>query len=132
MVLNVRKLAALDLHFLGSRLILIEFALGVIGPLVFGTLTIRSALRHGFPLGPTLFGVYLMSLGINYIPLFVHAANLVRTGDASREIAEELANKRATFRRYRRQSLYLLVPFAVPLFALLQNRKSNGHCSPRK
>lgn len=122
MGLHVRKLAALDLHFLGPGLILTEFALGVVGSLVLGGMTLRGALLKGWPLRQTVFGAYLLSLGINYVPLLLHAVGLVRTGMASREIADEVANSGAAFRKYRRQSLYLLIPLAVPLFALLQRR----------
>ena len=123
MTLNVRKLAALDIHFLGPALIVTEFALGVVGPFVLGVLTFRTALRHGWPLGLTIFGAYLLTLGVNYIPLLLHAVSLVRSGSASDEIAHELSDRRAAFAKYRRQSLYLLLPFVVPLMAIVQQRK---------
>jgi hypothetical protein len=122
MVVNARKLAAIDLHFLGPRVILAEFALGVSGPIVLGFLTLRGASRHGWPWGVTLFGAYLISLGLNYVPLLLHAIDLVRSRGASCEIADELLERRAAFRRYRRQSLYLLVPLVVPMIALQQHR----------
>jgi len=47
MVLNIRKLAAIDLHFLGPYVILTEFALGVVGPVMLGLFTLRMASREG-------------------------------------------------------------------------------------
>jgi len=123
-MLNVRKLAALDLHVLGPFVIVTEFALGVAGPLALGALTLRSSCRHGWPLGLTLFGGYLLSLGVNYLPLLLHAVSLVRSRSASHEIADELSDRRLTFRKYRRQSLYLLVPFVEPVLAVLQQRQN--------
>jgi hypothetical protein len=119
-MINVRKLAAIDLHFLPHWLILTEFALGVLGPFLLGLLTLRMAHRHAWPFGLTLFAAYLFSLGLNYIPLLLHAISLVRTGTAAAEIAGELSNRPAASRKYRHQSLYLLVPLVVPIAALLQ------------
>ena len=119
-MLNVRKLAALDIHFLGPRLIVSEFAAGVAGPVIFGILTLRMAQRHAWPFGLTLFGAYLLTLGLNYVPLLLHAVSLVRSRAAFREIEHELSDRSEAFRRYRRQSLYLLVPFVVPIIAFAQ------------
>jgi hypothetical protein len=68
-------------------------------------------------------GGYLVLLGVNYLPMLLHAVSLVRTHSASREIAEELVDRRFAFRKYRRHSLYLLVPLVVPLLATLQLRE---------
>jgi len=122
-VVDVRKLAAIDLHFLGPKVILTEFALGVLGPVVLGLLTLRGAARHSWPWGLTLFGAYLLSLGVNYIPLLMHAVDLVRSRNASAEIAEELSERAAAFRKYRRQSLLLLVPLVVPIAAIAQEQE---------
>ena len=75
-----------------------------------------------WPLWHTLLGAYLLSLGVNYVPLLLQAVSPVRTRSASREMAEEVANRTMSFRKYRRQSLYLLIPLAVPVLALLQCR----------
>lgn len=120
MIVNIRKLAAIDISFLGPWVILTEFAIGVLGPFVLGGLTLRMALRHGWPLNLTLFGTYLLSLGLNYIPLLLHAVSLVLSQSVSDEIADELSDRRIAFRKYRRQSLYLLVPLVVPIAAILQ------------
>jgi hypothetical protein len=65
-------------------------------------------------------GAYLLSLGINYLPLLLHAIDMERRGSAGREIADELGDKRSAFRKYRRQSLLLLIPLLVPVAAMVQ------------
>ena len=123
MVIKVRKLAAIDLYILGPYVIVTEFALGVAGPMALGAFTLRMASKQEWPLGLTSFGGYLLLLGVNYIPMLLHAIDLVRSRSASSEIADDLSDRRAAFRKYRRQSLYLLVPLVVPLLAILQQRK---------
>jgi hypothetical protein len=43
-----------------------------------------------------------------------------RRGSAGREISDELGDKRSAFRKYRRQSLLLLIPLLVPVAAMVQ------------
>jgi len=113
---NPRKLAALDLAFLGPWVILPEFILGVVGPISLGIWTMaRIRSTGGF-----LFGVYLCLIGVNYIPLLWHAISLARQGTAHDEIRGEGEDKRKMFRKYRRQSLLLLLPLIVPAVALWQ------------
>jgi hypothetical protein len=117
-VIDLRKLAAVDLAFLGPKVILIEFALGILGPLGFGVLTlIRSQSAGG-----VLFGAYLVSLSLNYIPMLAYAISLSRRGHPEAEFADELGDRRQLFRKYRRQSLVLLVPI-VPLIVAASRRK---------
>ena len=117
---TVRKLAAIDLHFLGTKLILAEFALGVIGPIFFGIWTLRVGNLRSHSWQTTAFGAYLFLLGINYLPLLLHAVGLVRDGSASAEIADDLEDKRTAFQKYRRYSLLLLLPLVVPVVALIE------------
>ena len=125
-MIEVRRLAAVDIAFLGSRLILSEFAIGVFGSLGLGILTlVRTRSLSG-----TVFGAYLVCIGVNYAPLLVHAIDLVRHGTAKQEIADELTEKDRMFRKYRRQSLLLLVPLVMPIVAIVQWRSSErqNHC----
>jgi hypothetical protein len=115
-VIDIRTLAALDIAFLGPRLILIEFTAGVLLPIALGALTLARA----GSLAGALFGLYLITLGINYVPLLLYAISIVRAGSAAAEIAGESHDLRRMFRRYRRQSLLLLVPFAVPMASAIQ------------
>ena len=62
-VINVRKLAAIDLYFLGPKIILAEFGLGV--PIMFalGILSLRVGLLRTHALWQIALGVYLLLLG---------------------------------------------------------------------
>jgi hypothetical protein len=121
--INVRKLAALDIVFHGRKLILIEFAIGTLLPLAIGILSVsRGHSRLLF-----LFGLYMLALGINYLPLLLHAISIVHSGAAAAaEVSHELSNGRQSARKYQVQSLLLLIPFAVPLLALIQLRDRSG------
>ena len=46
--------------------------------------------------------------------------SMVRGGSTLKEISGELADQGAAFRKYRRQSLFLLLPLVVPIAAILQ------------
>ena len=116
-MINVRKLAAVDIAFLGSRFILIEFSIGVFGSLGLGVLT----LSRSHTMGGIALGSYLLFIGVNYVPLLFHAISLAQHNSAHLEIADELTEKRLLFRKYRRQSLLLLVPLVIPVLALAQS-----------
>jgi hypothetical protein len=121
-VIDIRRLAAVDIAFLCSRFILAEFSIGVFGSLGLGVLTLVRT--HSF--GGTAFGAYLLCIGINYVPLLLHAVSIVRHGTANQEIADEMPDKRRMFRKYRRQSLLLLLPLVVPILAIIQRRSSES------
>src|SRR5262249_12381920 len=109
--------AALDLAFLGPVLIITEFTLGVIGPLTLGAFV---AFR-GRSWEQDLVAFYFVALGVDYVPLLVHAILLRNRVTARAVIAEEIsADRRRTMQRYRRGSLLLLVPFVVPVLAVAQ------------
>jgi len=82
-LVNVRRLAAVDLHGLGPKIIIPEFALGALGAPALGVLTL---LRSG---STTMiaFGILLIGLGLNYLPLLIHAIDLTRRSAAGVEIA---------------------------------------------
>jgi hypothetical protein len=117
---SFRKLAAVDLAYLGPKIILTEFALGVIGPIGLGILTLARN-RSG---GGLLLGCYLITLGINYVPLLVYAIGIVRGSSAMAELADEPDDRKAMFRKYRRLSMLLLLPLVVPIVILMQRRRS--------
>jgi hypothetical protein len=120
-MIDIRRLAAVDIAFLGPRIILAEFLIGVLGSTGLGVLT----LVRTHSVGGTAFGAYLVCLGINYVPLLFYAISLARSGTANREIADEIGPTRQVFRKYRRQSLLLLVPLFVPILAIVQGRLKN-------
>lgn len=131
-MLNVRKLAAIDLEFLGARFILAEFGIGAAGSTALGALTIRAGLYRFHSPWLIIFGAYLIFLGMNYVPLLLHAISMVRDGSGHEEIAEDLANKQAAMRKYRRQSLFLLLPLIVPIVAIVQEVKRGRTALPEQ
>ena len=66
-VIDLRKLAAVDIAFLGSRLILTEFSVGALGSLALGVFT----LLQSHSAGGIALGSYLLCIGINYVPLLL-------------------------------------------------------------
>ncbi len=109
--LNVRKLVALDMTFLGTRVIVAEYAAGVLLSWGLGGLSLLKGLA--------LVGIALLWIGLNYVPLFVHAVDLARTGTARQEVAAELADLKQA-RSYSWRQLWILVPLAVVVFDLGQ------------
>ena len=114
--MNVRRLAAVDLSGLGPKIIIPEFALAVLGGPALGVLTVVRSRS----LGMTALGVALIGLGVNYVPLLIHAIDLVRRSAVAAATADEAFDRRSLYAKYRRQSLWLLLPFVVGIAALLQ------------
>ena len=118
-MLNPRKLAAIDLAFLGPKLIISEFTVGVLFSAALGVFVLLRG--HRSPAQIAL-GLYLISLGLNYIPMLVYAIAITRAKSARSELGSELDNKRLAMKKYRRQSLWLLVPLLVPLTVFSQSQ----------
>ena len=119
-VLNARKLAAIDLVFLGSKVIIVEFAIGVFFGVALGFFVLLRG--HG-SLVQVVLGLYLISIGINYVPMLIYAIAISKANSARAELGSELDNKSAAMAKYRRQSLWLLVPLSVPVIVITQTRK---------
>lgn len=118
-VIEIRKLAALEVLFLGPKLVLAEYVCGVFLSAVLGVFV----LMRGQTLWQSLLGIYLICIGLNYLPLLLQAFAL-RDRNAAREvIGNELADTRQTFSRYRSQSLLLLVPLLVAIIGVSQSRR---------
>ena len=121
-MLNVRRLAAIDVAFLGPAIIIAEFAVGVIGPLALGIFI--ASRSHS--VNQAMLAAYFVALGINYFPLLLHALSLRDHSRARLEIESELgSDPRAAMRRYRRGSLLLLLPLVIPFLAVMQARGRN-------
>jgi hypothetical protein len=118
-MINVRRLVAVDLSGLGPKIIISEFALAVIGAPALGVFTL---LRSRSP-GGIVFGITLIGVGVNYVPLLVHAIDLVHHKQVETEIAAENTDRRAIHAKYRRQSLWLLLPFVVAVAAVCRTDK---------
>jgi len=118
-VLNPRKLAAIDIAFLGPKFVIAEFAGGVVLCFALGVFVL---LRSHSSLQFTL-GLYLVSLGINYVPLLAYAVAITRKKSARSELGDELKDERQAMSKYRQQSMLLLVPLLVPILSLLLERR---------
>jgi hypothetical protein len=131
-MIDVRKLAALDLVFHGPLFVLIEFggALVVAGGL--GALSLRSGLSGpGHPVvWEIIVGAALASVALNYLPLLIHAVALVRSGTAREEVAAELEEAKSSSRRYGAQQFLLVVPLAVLVLAMAQALRHRTPAAP--
>lgn len=125
-MIDVRKLAAIDLYILGPKIILAEFGLGVPIMLVLGILSLRLGLFRTHATWQIALGAYLLLLSINYVPMLWCVVDIVRSGTAASELKDELHDKSGAMRKYRRQSVWLLVPLAVPVVWLMQRRRKTN------
>ena len=121
-IIDVRKLAALDLILHGPRFVLIEFGGAVVLAGGLGALSLRAGLAApGHPvLWEIALGVVLASIAANYVPLLVYAVALIRSGTARQQVAPELEQAHRSQRLYGTQQFLLVVPFAVLVLALAQ------------
>lgn len=126
-IINIRKLAALDIAFHGPKLILGEFAFGVILPASLGVLSVRAGFSGAHVnLWYSLLGCCLLCIALNYLPLLLYAISIARRGSAQEEVAFELAQKERYARKYSVQSLLLVLPLVVPILAIYQERQKQG------
>jgi hypothetical protein len=120
-VIEVRKLAAVDMVWLGPRIVIAEYALGIVLLLALGLRSIQVAMAAPSLSVPQLgLGFWLVAIAGNYVPLFLHAVSLKRAGAVEREGRPELA----TARRYGVQQVMILVPLLVVVVAIAQARRS--------
>lgn len=117
-MINPRKLAAIDIVFLGHKLIVAEFAGGVLLATALGVFILVRA--HS--LRQLALGGYFITLGINYVPMLVYAVVIRRNQSAKAELGDELDDPRRAMAKYRRQSLLLMIPLLVPILAIVQKR----------
>lgn len=122
-MIQVRKLVAIELAFLGPRFILAEYAVAVIGGLGLGILTLRAGLMRTHAVWQTALGIYLVFLALTYAVLLGYAIAMARRGNVYDVIANELDDKHAALRKFQRQFLWLLVPLVVPVAAIVQRRE---------
>jgi len=119
-LIEIRKLAAVDMAWLGPKVIVAEYACGVVLPLALGAFTLRSTLSSPKPLNwQTFLGLWLVSIAANYVPLFLYALSIARAGTTKAEGEPE----RAHARRYGVQQVMILIPFLVVVVAVIQERR---------
>jgi len=129
--LDVSRLVELDLAFLGPRVIVGEFAVGVVGCLVLGDLSLSHAIRTHSPLWswPVLLGVELAAIGINYVPLLIEAWRRRSDTNAIAATKAALRDNPGEARSYSWRQAWILVPGAVVLFALSSHRDQSRRSS---
>jgi hypothetical protein len=119
-LIEIRKLAAVDLAWLGPKVIVTEYACGIVLPLALGVFTLHPCLSSPNPLNwQTVLGMWLVSIAANYAPLFLYALFIANAGTAKSESEPELPHAR----RYGVQQVIILVPFLVVVIAVLQERR---------
>jgi hypothetical protein len=119
-LIEVRKLAAVDMVWLGTRVIVAEYALGVVLPLALGSWSLHVGLSHR-PHPSTwqvAMGSWLVTIAVNYIPLLIYALMIAKAGSVEEEGQPEIAHAR----RYGAQQVMILVPLMVAALALAQER----------
>ena len=110
-LIEVRKLAALDIALHRRWLILFEFVAGVFLHPTFGFFVVGRSL---------LLGVYMIFLGLDYVSLFVYSLIIHDRESAGMEVEEELSRMKRSGVKYGVQQLLLLVQLAIPLLSLVQ------------
>jgi hypothetical protein len=116
-MIDIRKLAALDMALHGRRLIVGEFAFGVIGGIAGGLWSIGIGIDHGdVSYARVAFGTWLVCIGLNYVPLLLHSLTLLRPGAVEEEGRPEVPY----VRRYNVQQLIVFVPLLVVAVAAIQ------------
>jgi len=116
-MINIRKLAAVDMAWLGTRVIIAEYAIGIILPLILGLISIRAGLFGLVHIGwDAALGIWLVTIAANYIPLFIYAILIARGGTVKEEGQPEIA----LAKRYGAQQVIILVPFLVVVVAIIQ------------
>jgi hypothetical protein len=127
-IINIRKLAALDIVFHGPKFILVEMALGVFGSAALGFAIAAPGFFAGhFSLNQIMVSSYVLFIALNYVPLLLYAISIARQRSAQEEVAFELAHKDRYARKYTGQSFLVLLPLVVPVLAIWQEwRKQRG------
>jgi hypothetical protein len=91
----------------------------VVLPLLLGAWSLRVGLSQpAWSPWQTGFGLWLIGIALNYVPLFLYARTIDRAGSVEAEGRPELAHAR----RYGVQQAIILVPLLVILVALAQER----------
>ena len=119
-IIDIRILARLDVALHGAAFTIVEFTVGVVVPAALGILFLLRA--RGFWL--LCSGIYLVLLGINYVPLLIEAIKL-GIGGAFDGTPEGLHSSPGLAREYTRKSFVLLIPGIVPILWVYQSMSGN-------
>jgi hypothetical protein len=116
--INIRKLAALDIVYRGERTIMLEFGFGVFFLFILGIVFLLFA-HHRTPF-TTVVGIYLLFLGLYYIPLLAYSLSMSAKKSAQQEVAFELAHQDVYRRKYGIQQMLILVPLSIIVLVIVQ------------
>jgi hypothetical protein len=115
--MNVRRLAAIDMWgtkgtLLRRRIILAEFLIGVAGAFAIGIWSLTAT--HGA--GGTILGLWLIGIGLNYVPLAAYALRLSGAGVLERELKG--VDTLPELRRYGVRQFWIFLPLALVVFTV--------------
>src|SRR5580704_2632315 len=121
-VLDVRRLAAVDMHGVGGtrrrrRLIRAEFLLSGAGCVALGAWLASAAASPGW----RVVGAWVVGVGANYAALAWQAALLSRPGALEAELAG--ADIRSEIRHYSYLQFWVVVPLALPAQAAFPRKR---------
>lgn len=118
-LINVRKLAALDIAFHGVKVILVEFLIGTFLSAALSAFVLFLTARRSF--SSVLLGLYLLGIAVNYAVLLLYAVFIRSRERAVREVEAEMSDTSGAGCQYTVQSIvFILIPFALTLLALYQ------------
>lgn len=120
-MINIRKLTAIEIAFLGPVFVLAEYACTVLLSVALGIFVLFRAQSHSH----VALRIYLVCLAINYAAMLGWATAIVNKENARAELGRELTDQRHALSKYRRQSLFLLVPL-LPLGLMATQRRKSG------
>jgi len=91
--------------------------IGLVGCITLGSFAVLSG--NGWEVG---LGVWLLGVGVNYVPLALHAQSLSRPGALEAEL--EGSDLHRELRRAGLTQFWIAVPFVVAIAAVAQWRRS--------
>ena len=124
-LIDVRRLAAIDMYGRrGSKrrrqLVITEFVLAAIDVPLLGVATLLAASSAPW----ALLGAYLIGVGLNYVPLVLHAISLSRDGRLDAELFD--VDLEAELRRYTAKQLFTGIPMMLLILGAMQFAGING------
>jgi hypothetical protein len=126
-IINIRKLVALDIVLHGYRFILAECAFGVVASLGLGIFVLFNFFFNpAHQLFSGMMGVAGVWIGLNYVPLLLYAIALFRRRSAAQEVASEVG-QRGIYLKYTLQSAFVVLPLVVPVLSLVQEARKRSY-----
>jgi hypothetical protein len=124
-MIDLRKIALLDVALQGPLVVRAEFACGVFVSVGLGFFV----LAHAMASWQLAVGAYFLSLGVNYIPMLLWACSIRDSASAWGELGPPWHYRGKIMRRHKRQALILFIPL-IPLGLAMVNRNRNTRYLP--